>query len=364
MPTYDYLVRFPGLGIEDLEISRVAFKVFNVPVYWYGLLIATAILLCLYLGMRHARYFRLTADDILDTFIAIIPGMIIFARLYYVAFEWQMYKDNWKMIFDTRAGGLGFYGGVIGGILAGYLVCRIKKIPFHHMLDFLAVYIPLGQAIGRWGNFFNQEAFGVNTDLPWGMMSNETVRYLGLLNPDLFPNIDPYSPVHPTFLYEFIGNILLFFILYQIRRRTRQPFAVILSYLLGYGAIRFFVEGLRTDPLYIPGTSLRVSQVLSAAMVVVAIAGLVAGRLIARKKAARSPEGPGEPEGPSVDFVAGENTAEGFIEIEDLETTAAVASSDETAKSVESAASESATAVDELSEATTSSASETQEKND
>ncbi len=319
MPTYDYLVRFPGLGIEDLEISRIAFKVFNVPVYWYGLLIATAILLCLYLAMRHARYFRLTADDVLDTFIALIPGMIIFARLYYVVFEWQMYKDNWKLIFDTRAGGLAFYGGVIGGVLAGYLVCRIKKIPFHRMLDFLAVYIPLGQAIGRWGNFFNQEAFGINTDLPWGMMSNETIRYLGLLNPELFPNIDPYSPVHPTFLYEFIGNIVLFVILYQIRRRFRQPFTVILSYLLGYGIIRFFVEGIRTDPLYIPGSSLRVSQVLSAAMVVAAIAGLVAIRLIARKKAALSPEGAGGTEDAVVDFTAETSAMDGFVEIEDLE---------------------------------------------
>lgn len=324
LPAYDYLVSFPGLGIEDLQVSRVAFKIFGVPVYWYGLLIASAILLCLYLAMRHARYFRLTADDILDTFIAIIPGMIIFARLYYVAFEWQIYKDNWKLIFDTRAGGLAFYGGVIGGVLAAYIVCRIKKIPFHRMADFLAVYIPLGQAIGRWGNFFNQEAFGTNTTLPWGMISGETSRYLGLINPDLFPNIDPYSPVHPTFFYEFVGNLLLFFILYQIRRRTRQPFAVILSYLLGYGVIRFFVEGVRTDPLYIPGTPLRVSQLLSAAMVVFAIGALAAGRVISRKRSLAAAASGTEQTGNdadllgTADFIADVETESGFIEIEDL----------------------------------------------
>ena len=324
LPAYDYLVSFPGLGIEDLQISRVAFKVFGVPVYWYGLLIASAILLCLYLAMRHARFFRLTADDILDTFIAIIPGMIIFARLYYVAFEWQIYKENWKLIFDTRAGGLAFYGGVIGGVLAAFIVCRIKKIPFHRMADFLAVYIPLGQAIGRWGNFFNQEAFGSNTTLPWGMISGETTRYLGLINPDLFPNIDPYSPVHPTFFYEFVGNMLLFFILYQLRRRTRQPFAVILSYLLGYGVIRFFVEGVRTDPLYIPGTPLRVSQLLSAAMVVFAIGALIIGRVIGQKKrlaaaaAGAEQAGADSDAGGTADFIADVETDAGFIEIEDL----------------------------------------------
>jgi len=282
LPAYDYLVSFPGLGIEDLQVSRVAFKIFGVPVYWYGLLIASAILLCLYLAMRHARYFRLTADDILDTFIAIIPGMIIFARLYYVAFEWQIYKDNWKLIFDTRAGGLAFYGGVIGGVLAAYIVCRIKKIPFHRMADFLAVYIPLGQAIGRWGNFFNQEAFGTNTTLPWGMISSQTSAYLANV-----PGTDAFAPVHPTFLYEFLGNLVLFFILLKIRSNRRFSFQVLLTYLLGYGIVRFFVEGIRTDALFIGDTSWRVSQVLSAVMVVVsAILIVILGQKSARTKSA------------------------------------------------------------------------------
>jgi len=319
MTDYDYLVNFPGLGIENLKVSRIAFQIFNIPVYWYGLLIATAILLCLYLSMRHSRYFRLTADDILDTYIAIIPGAIIFARLYYVAFEWQIYKDNWKLIFDTRAGGLAFYGGVIGGVLAVLIVTRIKKIPFYRMADFLAVYLPLGQAIGRWGNFFNQEAFGNNTTLPWGMISNETTRYLKLVT---FTTVDPYLPVHPTFFYEFAANMLLFIILYQMRRRIRQPYAILMSYLIGYGIVRYFVEGVRTDPLLIPGTTLRVSMLLSAAMVVFGIGGLIVGRLHMKKKALAA-----EPETDDIDFNVGgsgdfDTTSEdgaSFIEIEDLD---------------------------------------------
>jgi phosphatidylglycerol:prolipoprotein diacylglycerol transferase len=322
MPTeFDYLVSFPGLGINDLEVSRIAFRVFSIPVYWYGLLIASAILVCLFLAMRQSRYFRLTADDILDTFIAIIPGMIIFARLYYVVFEWEFYKTDWKLIFDTRAGGLAFYGGVIGGVLAALIVTRIKKIPFYRMADFLAVYIPLGQAIGRWGNFFNQEAFGSNTNLPWGMISDETTRYIGLIGQ---VGIDPSLPVHPTFLYEFIANMLLFVILFQIRRRTRQPYAVLLSYLLGYGFVRFFVESIRTDALYIPGTELRISMLLSAAMVIFSIIGLIVGKKLFQKKSQK--EDHEEIDQSLIDFdIRGENEPDGnndgstaFIEIEDL----------------------------------------------
>ncbi|HAL74641.1 MAG TPA: prolipoprotein diacylglyceryl transferase, partial [Clostridiales bacterium] len=169
--TYDYLVDFPGLGIQDIQISRIAFKLFGMPIYWYGLLIAFAIILCMLMAMRQAPKYSLNSEEIMDTFIAIIPLMIVFARLYYVAFEWEYYVEDWKMIFDTRQGGLGFYGGVIGGALAIWLVTRIKKIKISALLDFLAVYVPLGQAIGRWGNFFNQEAFGNNTTLPWGMYS-------------------------------------------------------------------------------------------------------------------------------------------------------------------------------------------------
>ncbi len=267
----DFLVDFPGLGIYDLPVSREAFQVFGISIYWYGLLIAISIIACMVLAMRQASSFGLTSDDVMDTFIAVIPLMIIFARLYYVVFEWEFYAANWRLIFDTRQGGLAFYGGVIGGILAIFLVTRIKKISLAKFLDFIVVYVPLGQAVGRWGNFFNQEAFGTNTSLPWGMYSNQTQAYLSSLSGPY----DPTLPVHPTFLYEFLANMIIFVILLWLRRRSKTPLAVTLTYLMLYGAVRFFVEGIRTDALMVGETTLRISQLLSALMVVFAVVFLV-----------------------------------------------------------------------------------------
>jgi phosphatidylglycerol---prolipoprotein diacylglyceryl transferase len=313
--TSDFLVDFPGLGIYDLPVSRIAFKIFGMPIYWYGLLIAGALILCLLLAMRQARSHGLSSDDVMDTFIAIIPLMIIFARLYYIVFQWSYYSKNWKMIFDTRNGGLAFYGGVIGGVIAILLVTKIKKIKVSKLLDFLAVYVPLGQAIGRWGNFFNQEAFGTNTTLPWGMYSNGTEAFLKTVS-----HTNPANPVHPTFLYEFIANMIIFVILLRIRKRAKFPFSVTLWYLAMYGFVRFFVEGIRTDPLMIAGTNLRISQLLSAAMVVVSLILLVVlNRRKQRKElaAALAGETPAEPSAED----AGEST---FVEIPEDEGTGSI----------------------------------------
>ncbi|NCA99367.1 MAG: prolipoprotein diacylglyceryl transferase [Clostridia bacterium] len=277
-------VSFPGIGIENLPVSRVAFSLFGVPVYWYGLLIATAIILSLFLSSRQADKFGLKSDDILDIYIYLIPAMIVFARIYYVIFEWDYYNADWRRIFNTREGGLAFYGGVIGGALAIILVAKFKKIKIADILDFIIVYVPLAQAIGRWGNFFNQEAFGTNTTLPWGMISSQTSAYLANV-----PGADAFAPVHPTFLYEFIGNLVLFFILLKIRSSRRFSFQVLLTYLLGYGIVRFFVEGIRTDALFIGDTSWRISQVLSAVMVVVSVVLIVVlGQKAARIQSAQA----------------------------------------------------------------------------
>jgi len=268
MATYN--VSFPGLGIGNLAVDRVAFRIFGLEVFWYGILISLAVLACVLLAMRDSRKFGLVPDDILDTVIAIVPLMIVFARLYYVIFEWDMFKGNLLSIFSVRSGGLAFYGGVLGGALAVILVSRIKKIRLTSMIDFLVVYIPLGQAIGRWGNFFNQEAFGVNTTLPWGMYSNGTEAYLRTLSlPGVI--VDPTAPVHPTFLYEFLANMLIFFLLLRIRKQSKTPLEPMFWYFLLYGFVRFFVESIRTDPLFIGQTNLRASMVLSAAMVIVSL---------------------------------------------------------------------------------------------
>ncbi len=261
----NYIVSFPGLGIENLDISPIAFNIFGFPVYWYGLLIATAVLLGMTLALRQCKQFDLLQDDVLDSLLLAVPLAIVCARLYYVIFEWDMFKGNLLKIFDTRSGGLAFYGGVIGGVLGVFIISRFKKIKFHRFVDFLIVYIPLGQAIGRWGNFFNQEAFGTNTSLPWGMISNRTRSYLaGLGQAELNPDL----PVHPTFFYEFIANLLIFAILLRIRKQSKQKYETFAWYILLYGAVRFFVESIRTDSLYLGNSSIRVSMLLSALMVV------------------------------------------------------------------------------------------------
>ncbi len=267
----DYLVAFPGLGIDPFPVNRVAFSVFGLPVYWYGLIIAIAAVFCMILAFRDSQKFNLSSDDVVDIMLLVVPLMIVFARLYYVAFQWDYYRDNLARIFDTRDGGLAFYGGVIGGVIGLFVFSKWKNRRVGDILDFCAVYVPLGQAIGRWGNFFNQEAFGTNTKLPWGMISNGTADYF-LQHPQL--GQDPTSPVHPTFLYEFIANIVIFFILLKVRKESKIRFETFSWYVVLYGAVRFFVESIRTDSLYIGQTNLRVSMLISALMVLGGLAFL------------------------------------------------------------------------------------------
>lgn len=269
----DFNVSFPGLGIHDIAINREAFSIFGFSIYWYGIIAACAMLLSMYLSLRRAKKYNLNKDDLLDYFIFLIPGVLVGARLYYVIFSWQAFKDNLLSILDTRTGGMAFYGGVIGGCLALFLVALYKKQNIWKILDYLAPYLALGQGIGRFANFFNQEAFGTNTTLPWGMISNGTQAYLATVKG---LNVDPHLPVHPTFFYEFLGNMLIFTLLICLQRRLQkreyqQAGLVAAAYAALYGFLRFFVEGIRTDALYIGSSSIRVSQLLSLIMVLAAI---------------------------------------------------------------------------------------------
>ncbi len=268
-----YHVSFKGLGIENLPVNPVAFNLdlfgVNIEVKWYGIIITFAFFLTMLISMRQCKRFGISKDHLLDTYLLTIVLSIVGARLYYVAFAFDEFKGQLLNIFNTRTGGMAFYGGVIGGVVAMLIISKWRKIPLWHLLDFIVVYLPLGQAIGRWGNFVNQEAFGVNTTLPWGMHSEGTAQYLSQFagrtgyRPDL--------PVHPTFFYEFIANLLIFFILLIVRDRAERKGMTVACYLLMYGVVRFFVEGLRTDPLYIGTTDIRVSQFLSAVMVLGAL---------------------------------------------------------------------------------------------
>ncbi len=274
-------ISFPGLGIT-INVDPVAFSIGSFKVYWYGIIIAAGMLLCFILAIKQAKKNKFSPDLVYDLMFVTLPCAIIGARIYYVIFKWDYYSQDLKKIFDTRSGGLAVYGGVIAVLLGYFIMCKIRKIPYSTVLDYLAPLLPLGQAIGRWGNFFNQEAFGTTTNLPWGMTSPEIRGYL-LLN---CPTLDPLMPVHPTFLYESLGNIILFVVLYYMRKNSKFAFETACGYFVGYGAIRFLVEGLRTDSLYITGTAIRASQLLSAVLMV---GGLLAIAFIHYKKIERKP---------------------------------------------------------------------------
>lgn len=272
-----YHVSFPGLGIENLAVNREAFTFslfgHQLTVFWYGLIFTIAMVTCIVIAMLRAKKYGFSRDDILDYFLWMIPLILIGSRIYYVIFEWDQFKGSLSSIFDLRQGGLAFYGGVLGGMLAVAVAARVKRIKLHRIFDYLAVLIPLGQGIGRWGNFFNQEAFGTNTSLPWGMISEGTAQGLAALNPDPanpLPGLNPGLPVHPTFFYEFAANMVIFAILLVVHRRQKRPWTTVLTYFFLYGIVRFFVEGVRTDSLVFEafGHTLRISQILSAVLVV------------------------------------------------------------------------------------------------
>ena len=288
------LLQFPKLGWA-FNINRVAFSIGNLDIYWYGITFALAFVVGLIYFSRRTQKIGIHPDDALDTVLWAVVGGIVGARAYFVIFQWDaLYKDNpWK-IFAFREGGLAIYGGVIGAILVGFIVTRIKKIPLLPLLDIGLPALLMGQAIGRWGNFFNIEAFGVNTNLPWGMTSDSIVAYLQ--RPDvvaqlekLGQTVDPYMPVHPTFFYEFLWNTLGFILLaYVLTPKRRYDGQVTLGYMAWYGLGRMFVEGLRTDSLVteMPWGMIRVSQYLGGILFVFATVYMIVMHFVVKKKGA------------------------------------------------------------------------------
>lgn len=266
-------VSFPGMGLE-FEINRVAFHLGSLPVYWYGILIALGFVLAIMYVNRRAKEFGVDADRMLDVILGGAIGGIVGARTYYVLLQWDYYGQNLDQIFNTRSGGMAIYGGLIGGVLIGLLMCKIRKVKMLPALDVVSGGFLIGQCIGRWGNFVNVEAFGGNTSLPWGMASPNITAYLSAHEAELEAigmNIDPNMPVHPTFLYESLWCLLGFAFLAWYTRRRKFDGEMILLYAIWYGAGRAVIEGLRTDSLMIPNTSLRASQVLAIVLVGVTV---------------------------------------------------------------------------------------------
>ncbi len=272
-------VYFPNFGSGDnvlktgIDIDRVMFKIpgTNFQIYWYGFLIAVGIILAMIYGLKKKKKAGIDPDRATDAVIGGFFGAIIGARLYYIIFS----DTPLSKFFDFRDGGLAIYGGLIGAIVVGGIIVKLRKLRLTAMLDIVAPCFFIGQAIGRWGNFFNQEAFGTNTTLPWGMMSNTTANYVSSHITD--GSVDPLKPIHPCFLYESLWCLLGFVLLHIYFKHRKFDGEVFLCYTTWYGLGRFFIEGLRTDSLYLG--SMRVSQLLAAACVIVSLVVLIIVRV-------------------------------------------------------------------------------------
>lgn len=238
--------------IQTGLISRVAFSIFGVQIYWYAILITSSIILGFIWAKIHDGRYNIKFENFLDLAIFMIPIAIISARLYYIIFNLDYYMNSPSQIFNIRNGGLAIYGAIIGAVITIIIFCKIKKVNIINLLDYIAPVVPLGQAIGRWGNYINIEAYGRETNLPLKMKILEN-------------GIEKY--VHPTFLYESIGNFILFLLLIYISKNRKFKGQNVCIYLIGYSFIRFFIEGLRTDSLMLG--SIRVSQLLSIIIFVV-----------------------------------------------------------------------------------------------
>jgi len=253
-------VSFPLLGIE-MTIDRVAFTLFSIPIYWYGIIIAIGFAAGIFCASLAAKKLGENSDIVIDLALLCAPVSVVCARLYYVAFQWDNYKNDLISVFDLRSGGIAIYGSIIGAVLAAFVFCKVKKKDVLKMFDIGSFGLVTGQMIGRWGNFVNQEAFGTNTSLPWGMTGDGIKEYLSSLAQEGF-SVSPNLPVHPTFLYESLWSlmtlVLLWVMIFKFRRFNGQIF---FSYCALYGLGRFWIEGLRTDSLMLG--DFRVSQLVA-----------------------------------------------------------------------------------------------------
>ena len=256
------IIRFPGLGLE-FDMPRVAFSVFGHNIYWYGIIIALGFVLAVSYGLKYCRKFGFTPDDLIDMLLVAVPVGVIGARAYFVIFHFDLYQDNFWDVLKIWNGGLAIYGGIIGGLGSAAIVALIKKIKPLAVLDIASIGYFIGQAIGRWGNFVNREAYGERTALPWRMEIYNAAEGMRM-------------SVHPCFLYESLWNALGFVLLHFVSKRRKFDGQVFLLYLAWYGLGRSLIEPLRTDSLYLFnmtwfGEPVRVSQFLAILTCAVAV---------------------------------------------------------------------------------------------
>ena len=253
--------------IKTANLSRIAITIFGVDIYWYAILIVTAILIGIIWSKIYNERFGIKFNDILDLVIFMLPISFVCARIYYCIFSFDSFKNNLLEVFNLRNGGLAIYGGIIGAVLTILIFCKIKKISFLDLLDFLVPVLELGQSIGRWGNFFNIEAYGTETNsfIKMEIIENGITKY-----------------VHPTFLYESIVTFICFIILAILSKNRKYTGQITIFYLVIYSFARMIIEGIRIDSLMF--YNIRVSQILSLAIFIIFGIILVCKEIKCRKQ--------------------------------------------------------------------------------
>ncbi len=235
-------------------MNRVAFSIFGIDIMWYAIMIAIGTALGIILAIREAKRVGLNEDDLLDILLAVMIVGIICARLYYVAFAPEDFNSFIEVI-NIRTGGMAIHGGVLGGVLATIVMCKIKKMDFWKIADVLVPSVVLAQAIGRWGNFFNQEIFGGPTELPWGITINNLP-----------------GKYHPLFLYESIANLIIFiFLIWYRKKRKKNNGELLALYGIFYGLVRFFLEAMRQEEFVLKFMGLSIAQLVSVILVITGI---------------------------------------------------------------------------------------------
>lgn len=275
-------INFPHLGIYLDHVGK-SISVFGFEIAYYGIIMGCSILLGLFLAEKEAKRTGQDPDTYTDMVIYAIVFSIICARAYYVIFSWDNYKDNLLSIFNLRQGGIAVYGSLIGAVTTVYVYCRVKKLSFLQMTDTACLGLVAGQILGRWGNFFNREAFGGYTDGLLAMQLPVSAVRAHEITDEMWTHVqviggEQFVQVHPTFLYESLWNLGVICFLYWYRTRKKFQGELFLIYLLGYGLGRVWIEGLRTDQLQIGNTGIPVSQLLAGVLILFSLCMIFLGR--------------------------------------------------------------------------------------
>lgn len=268
----DMEINFPNLGIYLDHVGK-SISIFGFSIAYYGIVIVTGMMIAIWIAQREAKRTGQNPEQYLDLAMIGIAAGILGARIYYVIFAWDYYKDDLLSIFNIRQGGLAIYGGIIGACIAVVIYSRKKKQNFSLLMDTASMSIVFGQIMGRWGNFFNREAFGDYTNNLFAMQLPVSAVRANEITQKMWDHVVTvngveYIQVHPTFLYESLWNVGVLLFLFWFRERKKFNGEVFLMYLIGYGLGRIWIEGLRTDQLLLPVVGLPVSQLLSGCLVV------------------------------------------------------------------------------------------------